>query len=275
MLLATGGFGRMFRVTSNAHTLTGDGVALAYRRGVPLQDMEFYQFHPTGIVGLGILLSEAARGEGGYLRNDSGERFMERYAPKLMELAPRDMVSRAIAMEIRDGRGIGGKDYVHLDLTPPGQGGHRRQAARHHRVRPGLPGRRAHHPAGAHPADRALRHGRHAHEHRRPGRHRQARHRPARAVRGRRVRLRQRPRRQPAGHQLARRPPRLRPARGSRHGPRRAGPPRLPDLASDAAEAVRDELEALRTRHDGENPDRIRQELADAMMDDCRRLPDR
>ena len=83
--------------------------------------MEFYQFHPTGIPGLGILLSEAARGEGGYLRNDSGERFMERYAPKLMELAPRDMVSRAMAMEIREGRGIGGKDYVHLDLTHLGK----------------------------------------------------------------------------------------------------------------------------------------------------------
>ncbi|MCY7418020.1 MAG: succinate dehydrogenase flavoprotein subunit [Chloroflexi bacterium] len=121
VMFATGGFGRMFRTTSNAHSLTGDGVALAYRRGVPVEDMEFYQFHPTGIPGLGILLSEAARGEGGYLRNDSGERFMERYAPKLMELAPRDMVSRAIAMEIRAGRGIKGKDYVHLDLTHLGK----------------------------------------------------------------------------------------------------------------------------------------------------------
>src|SRR5664279_1189961 len=121
VLLATGGFGRMFRVTSNAWSLTGDGVALAYRHGVPMQDMEFYQFHPTGIVGLGILLSEAARGEGGYLRNDLGERFMERYAPNLMELGPRDLVSRAIAMEIRAGRGIGGKDYVHLDLTHLGK----------------------------------------------------------------------------------------------------------------------------------------------------------
>ncbi len=121
VMFATGGFGRMFRTTSNAHSLTGDGVALAYRRSVPIQDMEFFQFHPTGIPGLGILLSEAARGEGGYLRNDSGERFMERYAPKLMELAPRDMVSRAIAMEIRAGRGIKGKDYVHLDLTHLGK----------------------------------------------------------------------------------------------------------------------------------------------------------
>jgi succinate dehydrogenase / fumarate reductase, flavoprotein subunit len=121
VLLATGGFGRMYKITSNAHALTGDGVALAYRRGVPVEDMEFYQFHPTGIVGIGILLSEAARGEGGMLRNDLGQRFMERYAPTLLDLAPRDMVSRAIYMEIREGRGIGGEDYVHLDLTHLGR----------------------------------------------------------------------------------------------------------------------------------------------------------
>ncbi|MFM2105079.1 MAG: hypothetical protein RL338_111 [Chloroflexota bacterium] len=121
VLLATGGFGRMFRITSNAWSLTGDGAALAYRHGVPLEDMEFYQFHPTGLVGLGILLSEAARGEGGYLLNDKGERFMERYAPKLMELAPRDMVSRAIYLEVREGRGIGGRDWVHLDVSHLGR----------------------------------------------------------------------------------------------------------------------------------------------------------
>ena len=120
-LLATGGFGRMFRITSNAWSLTGDGVALAYRRGVPMQDMEFYQFHPTGIVGIGILLSEAARGEGGVLLNDLGERFMERYAPTLKDLAPRDMVSRSIYLEIREGRGIGGKDYVYLDVRHLGR----------------------------------------------------------------------------------------------------------------------------------------------------------
>ncbi len=121
VLLATGGFGRMFRISSNAWSLTGDGCSLAYRHGVPLEDMEFYQFHPTGIVGIGILLSEAARSEGGYLINDAGERFMERYAPKLMELAPRDMVSRAIYMETRAGRGIGGKDYVYLDVRHLGR----------------------------------------------------------------------------------------------------------------------------------------------------------
>jgi succinate dehydrogenase / fumarate reductase flavoprotein subunit len=121
VMFATGGFGRMYKITSNAHALTGDGPALAYRRGVPLEDMEFFQFHPTGIVGIGILLSEAARGEGGYLRNDSGERFMERYAPTLLELAPRDMVSRAMYLEVREGRGIGGADFLHLDLTHLGR----------------------------------------------------------------------------------------------------------------------------------------------------------
>jgi len=121
VLLATGGFGRMFRITSNAYSLTGDGVSLVYRHGLPLEDMEFFQFHPTGIVGIGILLSEAARGEGGTLLNDRGERFMERYAPKLMELAPRDMVSRAMYQEIREGRGIGGKDYLYLDVRHLGR----------------------------------------------------------------------------------------------------------------------------------------------------------
>ena len=117
VLLATGGFGRMYKVTSNAHTLTGDGCALIFRRGVPLQDMEFFQFHPTGIYKLGILITEGARGEGGVLRNGQGERFMERYAPTLLDLAPRDMISRAIYKEIREGRGVNGKDYLHLDLT--------------------------------------------------------------------------------------------------------------------------------------------------------------
>ena len=123
-LFATGGFGKMFKVSSNAHTLTGDGPGLLYRRGIPMQDMEFFQFHPTGIYKLGILLSEAARGEGGILRNQSGERFMERYAPTVKDLAPRDMVSRAIQTEILEGRGVGeAADAVHLDLThlPPEQ----------------------------------------------------------------------------------------------------------------------------------------------------------
>lgn len=121
VLLATGGFGKVFKVTSNCHANTGDGVYLAYRAGLPLQDMEFVQFHPTGIYGLGVLISEAARGEGAILRNDEGRRFMEEYAPTIKDLAPRDVVSRAITTEIRAGRGIGGRDYVHLDLTHLGR----------------------------------------------------------------------------------------------------------------------------------------------------------
>ncbi|MCC2314467.1 succinate dehydrogenase flavoprotein subunit [Cellulomonas xiejunii] len=118
VVFATGGAGKIYKTTSNAHTLTGDGMALAYRRGIPLEDMEFFQFHPTGLAGLGILLSEAARGEGGILRNSDGERFMERYAPTIKDLAPRDIVARSMANEVREGRGAGpNKDYVLLDLT--------------------------------------------------------------------------------------------------------------------------------------------------------------
>jgi succinate dehydrogenase flavoprotein subunit len=116
VLFATGGYGKVFKVTSNAHTLTGDGLGVCYRRGIPLEDMEFFQFHPTGIYKMGILLSEAVRGEGGIIINNEGERFMERYAPTIKDLAPRDMVSRAIYQEIKEGRGIGGKDYVYLDV---------------------------------------------------------------------------------------------------------------------------------------------------------------
>ncbi|SRR5579883_2648665 len=120
VMFATGGDGRIWRITSNAHVGTGDGFMMAYNAGLPLEDMEFMQFHPTGLWKLGILVSEAARGEGGILRNKSGERFMERYAPTVKDLAPRDMVSRAIIQEIREGRGIQGSDgtsYVNLDLT--------------------------------------------------------------------------------------------------------------------------------------------------------------
>ncbi|MBW2441538.1 MAG: succinate dehydrogenase flavoprotein subunit [Deltaproteobacteria bacterium] len=121
VLLATGGAGKIFKTTSNAFASTGDGMALAYRAGAPLEDMEFVQFHPTGIYKLGILISEAARGEGGILLNKDGERFMERYAPVIKDLAPRDMVSRCIMEEVRAGRGIDGQDYVHLDLTHLGE----------------------------------------------------------------------------------------------------------------------------------------------------------
>jgi succinate dehydrogenase / fumarate reductase flavoprotein subunit len=118
VIFATGGYGKVWKTTSNAHTLTGDGMAIAYRRGLPLEDMEFYQFHPTGLAGLGVLLTEGARGEGGILRNATGERFMERVAPTIKDLAPRDMVARAMVAEVREGRGAGpDKDYVYLDLT--------------------------------------------------------------------------------------------------------------------------------------------------------------
>lgn len=118
IVFATGGFGKIFKTTSNAHTLTGDGVGIIWRKGLPLEDMEFFQFHPTGLAGLGILLSEAARGEGAILRNRDGERFMERYAPTIKDLAPRDIVSRSMATEIREGRGAGPyNDYLYLDIT--------------------------------------------------------------------------------------------------------------------------------------------------------------
>jgi succinate dehydrogenase flavoprotein subunit len=118
VIFATGGYGRMFRVTSNAHALTGDGPSVAWRRGIPLEDMEMFQFHPTGLARLGVLLSEAARGEGGIVLNSDGERFMERYAPTIKDLAPRDMVSRAIYQEIKEGRGGGPNgDWAYLDIS--------------------------------------------------------------------------------------------------------------------------------------------------------------
>ena len=118
IVFATGGFGKIFKTTSNAHTLTGDGVGIIYRKGLPLEDMEFYQFHPTGLAGLGILLTEGARGEGAILRNASGERFMERYAPTIKDLAPRDIIARCMVQEVVEGRGAGpNKDYVLLDCT--------------------------------------------------------------------------------------------------------------------------------------------------------------
>jgi succinate dehydrogenase / fumarate reductase flavoprotein subunit len=118
VLFATGGYGRVWQITSNAAALTGDGDAILLRHGFPLQDMEFYQFHPTGIYRMGILLTEGVRGEGGVLINDQGERFMERYAPTIKDLASRDVVSRAIYLEVEAGRGIDGGDYVYLDIRP-------------------------------------------------------------------------------------------------------------------------------------------------------------
>jgi succinate dehydrogenase / fumarate reductase flavoprotein subunit len=125
VMLATGGFGRMFKTTSNAHANTGDGLALALRHGVPLEDMEFYQFHPTGLAGLGLLITEAVRGEGGILKNRQGVAFMQEYAPKLLDLAPRDLISKAILSELKRGNGVRGDkqidDYVLLDATMLGK----------------------------------------------------------------------------------------------------------------------------------------------------------
>jgi succinate dehydrogenase / fumarate reductase flavoprotein subunit len=121
VLLATGGYGRAFKITSNAHANTGDALGLILECGLPLEDMEFVQFHPTGLYKHGILLSEAARGEGAHITNDKGERFMKNYAPSKMELAPRDVVSRAEQTEVNEGRGIDGGEYVHLDLRPIGK----------------------------------------------------------------------------------------------------------------------------------------------------------
>jgi succinate dehydrogenase / fumarate reductase, flavoprotein subunit len=268
VMLATGGFGRMFKITSNAHALTGDGVALAYRRGVPLEDMEFYQFHPTGIVGIGILLSEAARGEGGYLRNGLGERFMERYAPTLMELAPRDMVSRAIYLEVREGRGIEGKDWVHLDLTHLGKkiiDEKLPDITEFARVYQGIEPitepvpitPTAHYAMGGVPTDLEARVVIDERNTVLPGLYAAGEcacvsvHGANRLgtnslidilVFGRR-----------AGRSMA----------------RDLAGAQLPDVATDAHEPVLAELEALRGRDKGENPARIRADLAEAMMDRC------
>jgi len=118
IIFATGGHGRIWELTSNAYAYTGDGIAIALRRGIPAEDMEFFQFHPTGIYKLGILITEGVRGEGGVLVNDQGERFMERYAPHVKDLASRDVTARAMYLEMRDGRGIGGKRYLYLDARP-------------------------------------------------------------------------------------------------------------------------------------------------------------
>jgi succinate dehydrogenase / fumarate reductase flavoprotein subunit len=118
VIFATGGWGRVWEITSNAHSYTGDGVAITMRRCIPAEDMEFFQFHPTGIYKMGILITEGVRGEGGVLLNSEGERFMEQYAPTVKDLASRDVVSRAMYLEMRDGRGIDGRRFLNLDVRP-------------------------------------------------------------------------------------------------------------------------------------------------------------
>ena len=277
-MFATGGFGRMFRITSNAWSLTGDGVALAYRRGVPMQDMEFYQFHPTGIVGIGILLSEAARGEGGILRNDDGERFMERYAPTLHGARaarhgqPRDLPGdpgrprhRRQGLRLpRPDATSGARSSTRSCPTSPTSPASTRASSRSpSRCRSSRP--RTTRWAASRPTSdaRVIRDA--------------AEHRRARAVRGRGVRLRVGPRRESAGHQLAGRPPRLRSAGRAPDGRRtcggvddaRRGRPMRTSRSATEIEAMRDST-ARRERARASGV-----ELADVMMDNVRRLPRR
>ena len=265
VIYASGGTGKFFKVTSNAHTLTGDGQAACYRRGLPLEDMEFFQFHPTGIWRMGILLTEGARGEGGILRNKDGERFMEKYAPVMKDLASRDVVSRSIYTEIREGRGCGPEgDHVYLDLThlPPEQLDAKLPG--HHRVRAHVPRHRALHGPDPDPADRALRHGRHPDQRRGRGAGRQHHRRPG-PVRRRRGRLRLRARRQPPGHQLAARHQRLRTPLGHRRR-RVRREDRLRRAAREpGARWSRTQVERLRDSTGTERVAELRRELQECM----------
>ena len=274
VVLATGGGGRAYFSTTQAHICTGDGYAMALRAGLPLQDMEFIQFHPTGIYGAGCLITEGARGEGGYLTNGEGERFMERYAPTTKDLASRDVVCRAMAIEIREGRGCGPQARPHPPTSrAPRSQGAASAASRHFRNRQDLcRGRRD---AAADPgiADRALQHGRHSDQYSRrgaePDRRRSRAHR-ARADGDRRGGLRLGARRQPARHQLAARPGRVRPRRGAaRRRDRRAG--RAAQRSADRRRRTRRSpgSTGCAMRKGGSRPARSGVAMQRAMQDHC------
>ena len=218
VVLATGGYGRCYFSCTGAHTQTGDGNGMTLRAGLPCEDMEFVQFHPTGIYGAGCLITEGVRGEGGYVTNSEGERFMERYAPNAKDLASRDVVSRSMTIEIREGRGVGPeKDHIHLHLEHLGAERDPRAPARHRRDGAHLRRRRRDEGADPGAAHRALQHGRRADELSRRGADLEERRQGngrARSDGDRRGGLRVGARRQPAGLQLAARHHRIRPCRG-------------------------------------------------------------
>jgi succinate dehydrogenase / fumarate reductase, flavoprotein subunit len=270
VLWATGGFGRVWSITSNAHACTGDGPAIVLRRGIPLEDMEFYQFHPTGIYKMGILITEGVRGEGGVLRNDHGERFMERYAPTMKDLASRDVVARSIYHEVREGRGINGKRFVYLDATHLGARGRSRTSFRTSLtfVEPTsawTPFERT----DADSAHRSLRDGRYSHRRRRAGARRCFEHGDpgASMPRGRRRAF---PFMAPTGSARTRCSISSCSApRSGLHMAQFCASADLPPLPENASAEVEDRFKQLLAggTEDGEPAARLREEMADVMMD--------